>query len=174
MSDHITINIVKPEEADLLLKLSRRTFFDAFASMNSPEDMQAYANANFTSQKISAELATTGSTFYFAVYHNQLIGYLKLNTGNAQTEFKRDNALEIERIYIQAKYQGKKFGEQLLKFAINIAEKQLFNYIWLGVWENNHHAIRFYERYGFAKFSSHHFMLGADKQTDVLMKRELT
>jgi ribosomal protein S18 acetylase RimI-like enzyme len=41
---------------------------------------------------------------------------------------------------------------------------------WLGVWEDNHRAIRFYEKNGFEKFDSHPFILGESKQTDLLMK----
>ena len=46
-------------------------------------------------------------------------------------------------------------------------------YIWLGVWEYNHAAQRFYGRNGFVKVGSHQFMVGSDVQIDFLMKKEL-
>ncbi|MEM9391391.1 MAG: GNAT family N-acetyltransferase, partial [Bacteroidota bacterium] len=46
-------------------------------------------------------------------------------------------------------------------------------YIWLGVWEYNTDAIRFYERLGFTPFGQHSFILGSDHQTDILMKKPL-
>jgi ribosomal protein S18 acetylase RimI-like enzyme len=45
--------------------------------------------------------------------------------------------------------------------------------IWLGVWEHNHQAIKFYTTWGFEKFGDHLFLLGDDPQTDWLMKKEL-
>ena len=80
-------------------------------------------------------------------------------------------ALEIERIYVLGEHHGKHIGKQLLHFAIDIAVDKQFNYIWLGVWEHNNKAIGFYERNGFAVFSSHEFLLGDDRQTDLLMKK---
>jgi ribosomal protein S18 acetylase RimI-like enzyme len=173
MDQQITIRKVNLNEASTLLQLGRQTFFEAFAAINHPEDMEAYAAANFTFQKTISELTTIGSTFYFAVADNHIVGYLKLNTGSAQTESQQNETLEVERIYILSKYQGKKFGEQLLNYAISIAKQANYKHIWLGVWENNHNAIRFYNRHGFNTFGSHYFMLGNDKQVDILMRKEL-
>lgn len=173
MSNNILIRKVDISEADALIQLSRQTFLDAFATINKAEDIAAYTTANFTITKIVSELNTPGSAFYFAVHQDEIIGYLKLNTNAAQTEFKDKHSLEVERIYILAKHQGKKLGEQLLNYAIATAKQAHYKCIWLGVWEHNYSAIRFYERYGFAKFGSHYFMLGTDKQTDILMRKEL-
>jgi ribosomal protein S18 acetylase RimI-like enzyme len=52
------------------------------------------------------------------------------------------------------------------------AEKRL-DYIWLGVWEHNYNARGFYEHNGFKVFGSHEFLLGDDRQTDLLMKKSL-
>ena len=40
---------------------------------------------------------------------------------------------------------------------------------WLGVWENNCRALKFYEKYGFKKIGQHNFLLGNDLQTDYLL-----
>ena len=45
--------------------------------------------------------------------------------------------------------------------------------IWLGVWEHNVSAIRFYERNQFQLFGKHSFILGSDEQTDLLMELHL-
>ena len=45
--------------------------------------------------------------------------------------------------------------------------------VWLGVWEKNFRAIRFYKKYGFKKFGQHKFLLGNDLQTDYLLEMDL-
>jgi ribosomal protein S18 acetylase RimI-like enzyme len=172
-SHQITIRQVAVAEAEQLLQLSRQTFFDAFAAMNTAHDMELYAAQAFTIQKIQSELSEPGSAFYFAMLNNNVAGYLKLNTGAAQTEFKTDHSLEVERIYVLAGHQGKSIGSLLLNFATQTAINKGYHYIWLGVFEKNHGAIRFYQRNGFQKFSHHAFLLGTDLQTDLLMKRPL-
>ncbi|HEX3385276.1 MAG TPA: GNAT family N-acetyltransferase, partial [Mucilaginibacter sp.] len=154
---------------DLLLSLSRKTFYDAFEHVNNPEDFEAYTSNAFTREKLLSEIEDPDSEFYFAILDDKAVGYIKLNYRNAQTEFKDSDAVEVERIYVLADQQGKKIGNRLLDFAIDKAIKQKLGYIWLGVWEHNHDAMRFYQRNGFKAFSSHHFMVGNDKQTDILV-----
>jgi len=43
------------------------------------------------------------------------------------------------------------------------------DYIWLGVWEENQRAIHFYRKIGLLEYGKHIFMLGKDKQIDILM-----
>jgi ribosomal protein S18 acetylase RimI-like enzyme len=45
--------------------------------------------------------------------------------------------------------------------------------LWLGVWERNPRAIRFYEKCGFADAGSQTFVLGSDPQTDRIMWRSV-
>lgn len=70
-------------------------------------------------------------------------------------------------------YQGKKVGSALMRFALDYARAQNLEWIWLGVWENNHRAQEFYAHWGFERFSEHIFMMGPDPQTDWLMRFRL-
>ena len=99
-----------------------------------------------------------------------VVGYFKLNWGDAQKDIHDENAVEIERIYVLKEFQRKRIGQQMLAKTIELAKDKGAEYIWLGVWEKNIKAIRFYEKHGFEKFGEHVFMLGNDKQTDHLMK----
>jgi len=98
---------------------------------------------------------------------------LKLNFGQAQTELKDSNSFEIERLYVLAEFQGKKVGQILYEKAISIARQQNADYLWLGVWEKNYRAFRFYQKNGFFEFSKHVFRLGDDEQIDLMMKLQL-
>lgn len=171
-----TIKIQKATPADLkmLERIGRETFYEAFASDNTEEDMQDYLNKNFSTAQLTTELNNPHSAFYFALHENAAIGYLKINTGNAQTELKNNHALEIERIYISKKFQGKNAGKLLFEQALEIAKQRKAPFLWLGVWEKNEKAIRFYERNGMSKFDTHIFKLGKDEQTDILMKLDLS
>jgi ribosomal protein S18 acetylase RimI-like enzyme len=169
----IDIKKVRLADADVLLSLSKKTFFDAFSKWNDAADMELYSTTAFTIQKTIEELNNPDSEFYFAMESDTPIGYIKLNFNDAQTEFKETCALEIERIYVSIEHHGKHIGSAMLNFAVETAINKNFDYIWLGVWEHNYSAIGFYEHKGFKIFSSHEFLLGNDLQTDVLMKKTL-
>jgi len=173
MALSVQIKQVTIADIDTLLNLSRQTFFDAFLHRNTPSDMDAYAATAFTIQKFEDELSNPDSRFYFAVIDNTIAGYLKLNHNTAQTELRDPNSLEVERIYILQQYQGQQIGKKLIDFAIDTAISRKLSYVWLGVWEHNDKAIKFYKNKGFEQFGSHPFMLGSDEQTDILMKLAL-
>jgi ribosomal protein S18 acetylase RimI-like enzyme len=169
----VTIQKVKISEVETLLNFSKETFYEFFAGWNDPANMEAYSAIAFAPQKMLSELSNPNSEFYFALNEDVIVGYMKLNFNNAQTDIQDKNALEVERIYVSGKYHGKYIGKQLLDFSIEIARSKQFNYVWLGVWEHNEKAMAFYKRNGFETFGSHDFMLGDDKQTDLLMKKFL-
>ena len=160
-------------EVNQLRDISVQTFTETFANQNSESDMQKYVSENLSIEQLSKELNTKGSSFYFLKLNSDIIGYLKLNTGEAQTELKNNISLEIERIYVKQEFHGKQFGQLLLDKAIEIAKENRHHYIWLAVWELNLKAIAFYKKHNFEEFDKHFFKLGDDEQIDLMMKLEL-
>lgn len=156
-----------------LIAIGKKTFTETFAESNSEYNMKKYLEENFNPEKIENELNNPDSLFYIALDENKTIGYLKLNSGSAQTEPQEDNSLEIERIYVSREYHGKKVGQLLYEKAFEVAHKLKKQSIWLGVWEENPRAIRFYEKNGFTAFDKHIFIMGNDEQTDIMMKKIL-
>ena len=174
MNTSITeISKVTINEVELLRAISVQTFTETFAHQNSNSDMQKYVSEKLSIEQLSRELDTKGSFFYFLKLNSDIIGYLKLNIGEAQTELKDNVSIEIERIYVLKEFNGKQFGHLLLAKAIEIAKEQHFQYIWLAVWELNLKAIAFYKKHGFVEFDKHTFQLGNDIQLDIMMKMNL-
>lgn len=167
---NIAIRKITSRDVTELQNISKQTFFETFASDNSEENMKDYLENTFSVENLTAELNDTNSEFYFAELDGSSIGYLKVNEGASQTELKDKNALEIERIYVFKAYHGKKVGQILYDKAIELAKERKVKYLWLGVWEKNARAIRFYEKNGFITFDKHIFKLGNDSQTDIMMK----
>lgn len=161
------------KDTALLLTIGRQTFFEKFYENNSEENMLQYASEAYTFEKIAEEVNNVNSQFYLAILNKQTVGYLKINFGEAQTELQDPQAIELERIYVLKKFQGRKIGQQLFEKTLEIAKQAKSNYVWLGVWEENLSAIKFYEKNGMKAFSSHVFILGNDPQTDIMMKLEL-
>ena len=164
---------VTDKEMTTLQQISRQTFAETFAASNTEENMRKYLEEAYAAEKLAAELNDPDVYFYFAKEGEQVIGYLKLNAGASQTELKDKEALEIERIYVLSSWHGKNVGQLLYDKAIEVARQLGVDYVWLGVWEKNPRAIRFYQRNGFVEFDQHIFRLGEDEQTDIMMKLKL-
>ncbi|MFN8358139.1 MAG: GNAT family N-acetyltransferase [Spirosomataceae bacterium] len=171
--DTIRIEKVALSEVNLLQQIGKQTFAETFSAVNTAENMASYLTEGFSAEKLTAELTNPNSMFYFAKLDECIIGYLKLNVGFSQTELQDDKALEIERIYVVKEFHGKNVGQLLYGKAMQIANEVNVEYVWLGVWEENQRAIRFYKKNGFVEFGKHIFKLGNDEQTDIMMKLSL-
>lgn len=160
------------QKADLLelQDISRQTFFDAFSEVNTKEDMNQYLDMNLSLEQLTKELSNPSTSFYFAKSNNEILAYLKLNEAEAQTEKRDVPSMEIERIYVRKEFQNRGVGQFLLDKSIQITKYKKLKLIWLGVWEHNLKAIKFYEKNGFHFFGKHSFFLGEDEQTDLLME----
>jgi ribosomal protein S18 acetylase RimI-like enzyme len=169
------IQIVEVVLADLpfLQEISKRTFYDSFAALNKAENMKFHLENHFTQEKLTAEILNRDSKFFFAIHDRKPVGYLKINKGGAQTVLPNDQAVEIERIYVDRLFKGNGIGKTFISKAVELANQSRAKYLWLGVWELNEPAIRFYKKNGFETFSKHIFELGDDKQTDLLMRKSL-
>lgn len=169
------MNIRQAQLPDLqpLLQFSKETFYEFFAHLNNPVHFEAYVAVAFTPEKLHTELTNPDSAFYLVMIDDEIAGYIKLNVNRAQNEYKDQNSLEVERIYVSGRHHGKGIGKAMLNFAIQQATQQQKDFIWLGVWEHNQKAISFYKSQGFGFCGSHDFMLGEDRQTDLLMKRNI-
>jgi ribosomal protein S18 acetylase RimI-like enzyme len=160
-------------DLEIIQEISTQTFIETFADVNTSEDMENYVLENFNTEQVTSEINNRESAFYLATLDNETIGYLKLNFGKAQTETYNEQTLEIHRIYVLKAFLGKKIGQLLLDEAIKIAQQTDVDYIWLGVWEQNHRALQFYTKNGFVEFDKHIFTLGNDIQTDLLLKLQM-
>jgi diamine N-acetyltransferase len=171
----MNINIKKCtlEDSCKLQEISYETFNETFKDQNSPENMIAYLEQAFNLKQLEKELSTISSQFFFVYIDDEVAGYLKVNTNDAQSEKMGDESLEIERIYIRSKFQKHGLGKYLINKAIEIAVHENKREIWLGVWEKNEHAIAFYKNMGFVQTGGHSFYMGDEEQTDFIMTKTL-
>lgn len=160
-------------QLETLQSLCRTTFKETFENQNTQENMKKHLSTAYSDDKLKKQLESPDSVTYIAYCDGVPIGYLQLNRGSAQTEKGYSGSLEIQRIYVLSSAKGKGIGSQFMKTAKEKAAEWGLSYIWLGVWEYNAPAIKFYKSKGYEPFSEHTFMVGNDKQTDILMRKYL-
>ena len=171
----MAINIHKCtlEDSRKLQEISYETFNETFKHQNSAENMNAYLEKAFNLTQLEKELSNISSQFFFIYFNNEVAGYIKINTHDAQTEEMGDESLEIERIYVKNEFQNHGLGKDLLNKALEIAMERNNKKIWLGVWEKNENAIAFYQKMGFVQTGTHSFYMGDEEQIDFIMTKPL-
>lgn len=166
----IAIVPAKSQDLNELLEVARTAFIQAFTQGNKPENVHQYLDEAFTLAQFEKEFEIPSSNFFLAKSEGKIIGYLKVNETPSQTDIHDPESLEIARLYVLEEFLGRGVGPELLSFAIELARRKSKKYLWLGVWEKNARAIRFYEKNGLRIFGSHPFPFGDEVQTDYLMR----
>ena len=150
-----------------------QSYVDTFAEVNTPENMSAFLNEAYSQHKLQQEFHEPGSKLYLACEGAKIAGFLRLRISKEVEDKLGDNTIELQRLYIHKDFQNQKAGKMLMQKAIDFAIEKKFEWIWLGVWERNFNAQRFYHKWGFEKFAEHVFQMGADPQIDWLLRKKL-
>ena len=171
----IEIRQATQDDAKLLTDLAYTTFWDAFAHhpKNAPDDLNHYMRQAFNLDQITEELADPSSIFLIAEIDGKAAGYSKLILNSTEEGITAERPIELSRLYSHQEYLGRGVGQALMDASFERAKAEGSDVMWLGVWEYNPRAQRFYEKNGFRVVGSHVFQLGSDPQTDVLMQKEI-
>ncbi len=176
MASEISIRHATAEDIATLADFGARAFRDTFEADNHPADIDNYLRDSFSVKRVQAEFDAASNTFLIARFEGeeQPVGYAKLITATQHPATRNPNAIEIERLYAAKAAIGHGVGAALMGACLEEAEALGSQAIWLGVWDENVRAIRFYERWGFETTGSRQFKLGSDIQNDLVMTRKLS
>ena len=164
----INIRRVTIDDVELLSAIAKRSFYDTFTGTCTEEDMQSFLEQHFNSSQMGSELNNTDLFCFFAETNGIPGAYLQfMEDYRGFPLMKKWKALELKRIYVLKEYQGKGIAQKLMDHFLSYAKENKYEVVWLGVWEHNVRAQRFYEKYGFINSGYiHDFPIGNTPQTD--------
>lgn len=163
------------QDAEIVAPLAVSVFNDTFADnpLNKPEDMRAYIAEFLSVEAFRKDLIDQNSTFFVAEIDNKIAGYAKLAENSTEACVSDENPIELNKLYVAQDFHGKGIAQSLMEKCFAEAVDKNYQTMWLGVWEFNYRAQKFYEKLGFKKIGTHIFQLGSDPQTDWVMEKKL-
>lgn len=165
----ISIRRVKPGDAAVLSTIARQTFYDTFTGTCTEVDMQQFLQEYYTEDTLRSQLLDEETYCFFAEVNGIPVAYIQFKEDyeNFPTE-KKWKALELKRIYVLKEFHGSGIAKKLMECYLEFAQQHNYEMVWLGVWEHNAKAIKFYEKYGFKDSGfKHDFPIGSTAQTDI-------
>jgi ribosomal protein S18 acetylase RimI-like enzyme len=164
----ITIRPITAADVPLLCRIARRSFYDTFTGTCTEEDMQGFLDQYFTEKKLGDEVSDPGQHYLFAEADGIPVAYLQfMEDYSGFPLMKKWKALELKRIYVLSEYHGLGIAQKLMDHILTYANEKKYEVVWLGVWEKNRRAQKFYEKYGFVNSGyTHDFPIGSTPQTD--------
>jgi len=169
----VTIAIRKAtlNDASTLAELGARTFSDAFAAENRPEDLALHLARSYGMAQQSVELASSRIATLLAEAEGEAIGFAQLREGGTPSCVTGQRPVELWRFYVTAAWHGRGVASMLMDAVMGEARRRLFETLWLGVWERNPRARAFYRKSGFVDVGSQVFYVGNDPQPDRILAR---
>ncbi len=167
------IRFATSDDATELRNLSEKTFRDTYTELNTPENMEQHVAEKFTPEKIENDLQSTDNQHFVIESASRIVAFAKLVKQHSTEGLSEKRVVEIERFYVDKNLQGQQLGRKLMGCCVAWARQNDFEVIWLGVWEKNENAMRFYQKMGFEFLGKHTFVLGMDVQTDFTMKKDI-
>jgi ribosomal protein S18 acetylase RimI-like enzyme len=163
------------EDAKMLAPLAVKIFNDTFAAnpLNKPEDMRDYITEFMSVEAFRRELTDEDSIFFISEIDGKMIGYAKLKENSTEDCVSDKKPIELCRLYVAQEFHGAGIANELMNECFAEATGKNYQTMWLGVWEFNFRAQRFYEKLGFQAVGKHIFQLGSDAQTDLVMEKKL-
>ena len=157
----------------IICSLGAQTFMDAYEANNTKEDLEAYILKSFSKKKIEEELNTVNTVCYLCYDCDKPMGYSKLNFDTSCEAFESENVTELQRIYVLKEYYNHKAGKEIMHHAIELCKEKGYDYLWLGVWKENHRALKFYSSWGFENIGEREFTVGSKKYEDYYLRKKL-
>lgn len=169
----VTVRRATTRDAAMLADLAARTFVETFGAQNNPADLELYLRTAYSPEIQRAELEDPTVTYLIAEVDGSVAGFAMIGAGRTPDSVPYESAVEVMRFYVDHPWHGSGIARVLMDATVREAERRGAAAIWLGVWEKNPRAIRFYEKQGFRDVGAKTFTVGTDVQHDRVMARPL-
>ena len=170
---NIKIRQATASDAKLISVLGAVSFYEAYFEQDDAHGLADYIHESFELEKIRAEIEDQTVTFFIIFADEKAVGYAKMREDSKVECIESLNSIEMQRIYTIERVYGKGVGENLLKHCLETARKKGFETLWLGVWEENIRAQRFYAKYGFRRVGEITFPYGETVGINFVLEKVL-
>jgi len=169
----ISVRKALPKDLDLLIKLGKRCFYEAFADVTTPDDMQAYLSSTFQKTAIKTQLLDERSLIFIADVGADPAGYVYSYPAVPPQCISDKSAIKLERLYLRKRYYGRAVGDALMQTSVEESRSRGYHSVWLSSWELNDRANAFYKKWQFKAVGNQKFTVGSDIQNDFILSRKL-
>ena len=159
------MRVASHHDAALLAHTAERMFRDAFAATNDPARMDAYCRDHYSEEIQREELVDPEIVVLFLEQEGKVVAYSQLRVRAPESE--------IWRFYVDRTQHGRGVAQRLMDESLAALRDAGATEVVLAVWEHNPRAMAFYRKCGFEVVGEQPFILGDERQRDLVMRRAL-
>ena len=162
------------DDASLIATVGAESFTTSFGAQNTPENLAMHLAKAFGEDIQRRELANPAITYLIAEQDGRTAGYAQVRdaaepppcvTGPPPSKCGASTCCH--------EFHGTGIAQKLMDACAAEARHRGGRTLWLGVWDQNPRAIRFYTKWGFEDVGGQTFVLGEDPQQDRVLSHTL-
>jgi ribosomal protein S18 acetylase RimI-like enzyme len=177
---HLTVRVATPDSIDIaeLAAVAARTFPLACPPSTTRANIASFVDANLSAARFAEYLADPQRLVLTASHDDRIVGYAMLIRGvgddpDVQRAVRVLPAVELSKMYVLSDHHGAGVSTALMDTALAAADDWGAGCVWLSVNQENQRAQRFYKKYGFTVNGTKTFQVGAHRENDYVMVRQL-
>lgn len=138
------------------------------------QDSSPYISSSFTMEVLEKEEQDANTLLYLIKGDSKIVGVLKFTLNAGLDEYTEQDALYVDKIYIQKEYSGKGIGSKTIQFVLLRAAELRKKIVWLDTMQKGA-ALNFYLKNGFDIHGESEILLPtvlqAEKQMYIMVKK---
>ena len=165
-------------DAHELAAIAARTFPLACPPSTALENIASFIGTNLSATRFAEYLTDPQRAVLTAQQDGRIVGYAMLIRGvdddtDVQRAVEIRPAAELSKMYLLPDYHGGGVSTALMELTLATAAEWGVRCVWLGVNQGNQRAQRFYTKSGFKINGTRTFQVGARRENDYVMVREI-
>lgn len=170
----ITYRDAVAADAEALSDLSRETFVATFGALYAVADLKHYIAHTYGRDLQAAEIADPELRHHLACEGNALVGYARCGVFKLPYDPGARAPYELHRLYVREHVKGRGVAAALMDWTIGQARAAGADDLFLGVYQGNERAQRFYAKRGFEIVGEYLFEVGQARDPEYVMRKALT
>lgn len=162
-----------PDDFSSFAAICRRTFADTFGYAHTDEELARHLDVAFSDATLAPELADPRRVVLAVMHDDTWLAYAVVKLGASTPSVVAQRPCEIDRFYVDRPWHGRGIAHTLMAEALRVIRDAGGDAAWLGVWEHNPRAIKFYERVGFRVVGAHTYLFDGKPENDHIMSLAL-
>ncbi|WMJ70225.1 GNAT family N-acetyltransferase [Stenotrophomonas sp. 24(2023)] len=158
-------------DAEALSAIAIATYTETWGDSYPPQDLHDFLQAHYSTVPQQQELADPRSAIWLLHEGDAVVGYLAAGANTLPHADAAEGDIELKRLYVSARHQGSGHGARLMDTFMAWLDHPQRRRLWVGVWEDNLGAQRFYARYGCRKAGEYDFIVGASRDREFILCR---
>ena len=167
-----TVRQATADDVDRLALIGSATFLETFAGLLAGPSIVAHCKKKHSASAYE-RIHQDGAAAWLAETNEgeAPVGYAVLTLPNLPGCPTDGSALELKRIYLLSRFQGRRLGQALLDHVLEEARRRRAASLWLGVFRGNEPALGFYRHNGFTESGTRSYYIGDREYEDLIFSR---